>query len=111
MSALFKSYVLYKEILKCFKELEQFAHIKETKISFKFINDHLLGKVRLESLYQIAYSYRRFLVVTASEKLRFPDPQSLGELGLEKCLMKGNHEFDIPKTQVALKELIAKTTG
>lgn len=114
MSALFKSYLctLQGDFEVFFKELEQFAHIKETKISFKFINDHLLGKVRLESLYQIAYSYRRFLVVTASEKLRFPDPQScliyLGELGLEKCLMKGNHEFDIPKTQVALKELIAK---
>lgn len=55
MSALFKFLLctLQGDFEVFFKELEQFAHIKETKIAFKFINDHLLGKVRLESLYQI----------------------------------------------------------
>ncbi len=60
-------YVLYKEILKCFKELEQFAHIKETKISSKFINDHLLGKVRLNHFIKLPIVIVVSFVVTASE--------------------------------------------
>lgn len=114
MDALFKSYlrILQGDFEIFFSDLEKFEHIKEIELAFNFIRMHLLNKARLEALYQIVQSYRKFPVFMVSTKLRFPDPQTclnyLVELGLKDCLINGNREIDIPKTMVTMHELMAK---